>query len=275
MQNYENAQRLANGDLTAKVEMPEQEEENSQQHGWKPRQPKQEKQALEPSMQGSLLLQGLLKLSSPASDRIMESLLAQGLSMILDMSHQAVSSHVIDAVVSSKTVSPKYRRRMLMMLDGHYFELVDDRFGSRVGDKIWEKADGFMKEKIARGLIPQAIALSNSQYGKFFARRLNLHLLQRRPDEWREAQLGIEHHFKHQETNAPRSAIQAAALAYASRNQVSLQQAGVAESEDKVEKKRKRENAEEVGESETKAIDDLFAPVIKEKKKKSKKVKSE
>lgn len=51
-------------------------------------------------------------------------------------------------------------------------------------------------------MIPHATVLSTSQYGRFFARKLNLHLLERRPDEWRHAQLGVVHHFAHQKRAA-------------------------------------------------------------------------
>ena len=44
------------------------------------------------------------------------------------------------------------------------------------------------QEKIARSLIPHDQTLAASFYGKFFARNLNLYLLQRRPEEWRNAQ---------------------------------------------------------------------------------------
>lgn len=46
----------------------------------------------------------------------------------------------------------------------------------------------YPKEKIARSLIPHEQLLAGSYYGKFFARNLNLYLLQRRPTEWKELQ---------------------------------------------------------------------------------------
>jgi nucleolar protein 9 len=44
------------------------------------------------------------------------------------------------------------------------------------------------QEKIARSLMPHEAFLAASPYGKFFARNLNLYLLQRRPDEWKTLQ---------------------------------------------------------------------------------------
>ncbi|ORY23217.1 hypothetical protein BCR39DRAFT_549823 [Naematelia encephala] len=73
---------------------------------------------------------------------------------------------------------------------GHYHTLAMDRMGSRVADTIWAASDGYMKEKIATSLITHALTLGGSQYGRFFARKLNLHLLERRPDEWRNTVAG-------------------------------------------------------------------------------------
>ncbi|KAG6864208.1 hypothetical protein C0991_011572 [Blastosporella zonata] len=41
------------------------------------------------------------------------------------------------------------------------------------------------REKIGRSLFIHEQFLAGSYYGKFFARNLNLYLLQRRPDEWK------------------------------------------------------------------------------------------
>lgn len=54
------------------------------------------------------------------------------------------------------------------------------------------------QEKIARSLIPFVTELGGSQYGKFFIRRADIVLLNRRPDEWREKVLSVRHHFAHQ-----------------------------------------------------------------------------
>jgi nucleolar protein 9 len=45
-----------------------------------------------------------------------------------------------------------------------------------------------IQEKIARSLITKEQVLAASFFGKFFARSLNLNLLQRRPEEWRNLQ---------------------------------------------------------------------------------------
>lgn len=49
-----------------------------------------------------------------------------------------------------------------------------------------------LQEKIAKSLIGDANTLASSQYGRFFASKLDLHLLDRRPDEWRKKHTGVD-----------------------------------------------------------------------------------
>lgn len=92
----------------------------------------------------------------------------------------------------------KYRRKLINTLIPHLRELLDDKIGSRVAEKVWESADGYTKEKIARSLLPHAMSIGASQYGRFLHPKLQFHLLERRPTEWRAAVIGVKHHFAHQ-----------------------------------------------------------------------------
>ncbi|KAJ3849729.1 armadillo-type protein [Lentinula lateritia] len=140
------------------------------------------------SIQGSLLLQSLLKLSSPHNQPVIDSLEALDVSELIKIAHNATSSRVLDVLLESETVPIKAKRSFVQSSIGNYHLLVDDRIGSRVGDRCFAFADTYLKEKIARSLIPQEQTLAGSYYGKFFSRNLNLHLLQRRPDEWKTFQ---------------------------------------------------------------------------------------
>jgi nucleolar protein 9 len=124
----------------------------------------------------------------------------------LKIAHNATASRVYDALLESPTVSATAKRQFVMDFIGHYHLLVDDRIGSRVGDRCWSFADTYLKvriscnnirpciylgifqEKIGRSLVTHEQVLAASYYGKFFARNLNLSLLQRRPDDWRNMQ---------------------------------------------------------------------------------------
>ncbi|KAJ3892589.1 armadillo-type protein [Lentinula edodes] len=140
------------------------------------------------SIQGSLLLQSLLKLSSPHNQPVIDSLEALDPSELIKIAHNATSSRVLDVLLDSETVPIKVKRSFVQSFIGNYHLLVDDRIGSRVGDRCFAFADTYLKEKIARSLIPQEQTLAGSYYGKFFSRNLNLYLLKRRPDEWKAFQ---------------------------------------------------------------------------------------
>ena len=78
------------------------------------------------------------------------SLLGQSVDDLIRMAHHAISSHVLDAFLISTKVAAKWKRKLLLALDGRYLDLVNDKFGSRVGDTIWDRAaDGFMKASSA------------------------------------------------------------------------------------------------------------------------------
>ncbi|TFY54753.1 hypothetical protein EVJ58_g8672 [Rhodofomes roseus] len=147
-----------------------------------------EEGAMEPRVQGALLLQSLLRLSSPHNEFVLNSLQSLTMDEQIEMAHHPTSSRVLDVLLSSPTVPAKLKRKFVLSFMGRFHELVDDRIGSRVGERCWAAADGYMKEKIARSLMPHEHFLAGSFYGKFFARVLNLQLLKRDPDRWKDAQ---------------------------------------------------------------------------------------
>ncbi|GBE79200.1 Nucleolar protein [Sparassis crispa] len=147
-----------------------------------------EEDPLEPKTQGAVLLQAMLRLPAPHNELVIDSIQALSMDEVLAMAHHVTSSRVLDAVLDVPTVPAKAKRKFVLDLMGHYHVLVDDRIGSRVGDRCWAYADPYLKEKIARSLIPHEHFLAGSFYGKFFTRHLNLHLLQRNVDEWKNQQ---------------------------------------------------------------------------------------
>ncbi|KAM5532714.1 hypothetical protein V8D89_013606 [Ganoderma adspersum] len=147
---------------------------------------------LEPKVPGAILLQSILRLPSPHNEPVLASLQEMCLDDVVKMAHHATSSRVLDAVLESETVPKTAKRKFVMSFLGKYHVLVDDRIGSRVGDRCWAFADPYLKEKIARSLIPHEHTLAGSFYGKFFARNLNLHVLQRDPERWKSLQVAVK-----------------------------------------------------------------------------------
>jgi nucleolar protein 9 len=153
-----------------------------------------------------------------------DRLLAQNMDDLLAIAHSPIASRLIDAILDTPAVPFKLARRVILNFIDSFFPLVDDRLGSRVGENIWSKCDGFLKvrrplrvksfaclcllvlvsdscpspsvrawqEKIAKSLAPFEISLAESQYGRFFGRKLNLNFYKRKPQEWRRAQTAPE-----------------------------------------------------------------------------------
>lgn len=63
----------------------------------------------------------------------------------MEYAKNPISSRFLDTVLTQSAVSSKWKRKLMMVFMGRYKELVEDRTGSRVGDTIWDHADGFMK----------------------------------------------------------------------------------------------------------------------------------
>ncbi|KAL5488349.1 NOP9 [Sanghuangporus weigelae] len=143
----------------------------------------------EPTVQGSLLIQSLVRLDAPHNQPIIQSLIRLPAPRLLAVAHHPTSSRILDAFLSSPTIPPSARRQLILAFQGHFPALVDHRIGQHVGERLWGAADPYLKEKFARGLIPHENLLLGSRYGKFFVRGLNLYLLKRDPEKWKTQQV--------------------------------------------------------------------------------------
>lgn len=243
-------------DSSAEVEIEKDESaeaiaaQKAARSAWENRRTRKPRNALDPVLQGCLVLQALVALPSTAT---LDSLFAQTPDTLLAYSSSPVASHLLDKVLTSEAVPAKYKRKLYLAFMGRYEKLAEDRLGSRVADTVWATADGFMREKIARSLIPHATTLGAGQYGRFFARKLDLHLLQRRPDEWRESVLGVRHHFAHQKDGEAAPVLSAEEVA----------------EKEKEEKRARKEKKRKEAERERDEIDDVFDAVEKKRKRKA------
>ncbi|KAH7930051.1 ARM repeat-containing protein [Leucogyrophana mollusca] len=168
--------------------LPSPEQQVQTEHVKKPHRKVANENPREPKVQGALLLQSLIRLSEPHNQLVLDSIKSLPMEELIALAHNAISSRVLDAIFESTTVPFKAKRSFVLSLIGHYHTLVDDRIGSRVGDRCWAFADPYLREKIARSLIIHEQFLAASYYGKYFARNLNLYLLQRRPQDWKNMQ---------------------------------------------------------------------------------------
>jgi nucleolar protein 9 len=70
------------------------------------------------------------------------------------MAHHPTSSRVLDTVFESPTVPHRTRNKFALRFVGHFHELVDDRIGSRVGDRVWAGSDPYLKVNHRASITP-------------------------------------------------------------------------------------------------------------------------
>lgn len=135
---------------------------------------------------GSLLLQHLLHFSTPGL--VLRSLGALTGPQLLALAQSPAGSHVLDAVLTSPSVTRKQRRRVLKILKGQYVALACSRHGSRVLDAIWNGAALGARIEIAAELGEQNQKLIRDPFGHHVARNVALTTFLKRRGAWEQQQ---------------------------------------------------------------------------------------
>uniref|UniRef100_K7E008 NOP9 nucleolar protein n=1 Tax=Monodelphis domestica TaxID=13616 RepID=K7E008_MONDO len=135
---------------------------------------------------GSLLLQHLLHFSNLSP--VLRSLTSMEGPQLLALAQSPAGSHVLDAVLTSSTVTKKQRRRILQPLKGHYVALACSRHGSRVLDAIWNGATLGTRKEIAAELGEQDQELMRDPFGHHVARNVGLSTFLKRRGDWEQQQ---------------------------------------------------------------------------------------
>lgn len=164
----------------------------------------------EATMQGSLLLQSMLRLpgsNTPSAVRapvrnglprpqthieptfgctlIYNSLLS--LPTLVPFAKNAISVHVLIAALNpalpSAAAAPK--RKLFTALLTHLAAFCGDKYGSRLAEYMWTTSDGYQREKLVTTVIEHSTELLKTQYAGFFTNKLNLQLYRKgRVREW-------------------------------------------------------------------------------------------
>lgn len=93
--------------------------------------------------QGSVLLQCIARLPSPAQNVLYASLSHE--TPLLPMAQSPIAVHVLLASLASPSATFAQRKRLVGRLLPSLVALSDDLWGSRVADALWDAADGFTK----------------------------------------------------------------------------------------------------------------------------------
>ncbi|KAG9050871.1 Nucleolar protein 9 [Tulasnella sp. UAMH 9824] len=142
----------------------------------------------EPTVQGALILQSMLRLSDPHNSVVCEGIDSMTAEARISLSRSPIASRVLDAMIDSPTVSAKAKRKLISSFIGQYHILADYKLGSRVAENLYKAGDPFLREKVARSLFEHEQSLRQSMYGRFLLNHVNIPLLKRSPEEWKRAQ---------------------------------------------------------------------------------------
>lgn len=76
----------------------------------------------------------------------------------MKITRNPTSSRVFDSLLDSPSVPAKSKRQFVLDFIGHYHTLVDDKIGSRIGDRCWAFSDTYLK------VLPSDLSLYLATY---------------------------------------------------------------------------------------------------------------
>ncbi|XP_067000622.2 nucleolar protein 9 [Anabrus simplex] len=155
---------------------------------WKPN-----KEELSVQLNGSVLLQTMLKFNKPI--KIVNSLMEMSASELKNIFCDPKGSHIMDAYMMSEYVGEKSRERMVRKLQGTYVALACSKHGSRALDAIWSAATMKQKLIIMDELAPKDAILNSNQFGHIISGKYGLSLYKYKAEDWKDVQ-GKEHRKK-------------------------------------------------------------------------------
>ncbi|OBZ85794.1 Nucleolar protein 9 [Choanephora cucurbitarum] len=143
-------------------------------------------------LQGSLIVQGIMKMEPEANAIVTNSFLSQKPDTIHRWCFSPAGSRAFEAVVASPHVNAKMKKKIMRDLSGKYAALAKDKFGSHILEKCWLSADIESKEKIAAELVKHEHELASHYLGKNALWTCKIDQYKRRHDDWVEREKGAE-----------------------------------------------------------------------------------
>ncbi|RKP06773.1 armadillo-type protein [Thamnocephalis sphaerospora] len=143
-------------------------------------------------VQGSLVLQSLLKFPEDRNRIVIDSILARSKEELMRWAGDATASHVLEAFFATETVSPKTKQKVAEKLTGSFHQLALSPYGGHILDKCWLVIDLAQKVGvIAQELLAHEQTLYGSRHGKFILRNCRIDGFKRRREQWRQQQQGL------------------------------------------------------------------------------------
>ncbi|KAI8138254.1 armadillo-type protein [Fennellomyces sp. T-0311] len=143
-------------------------------------------------LQGSLILQDIMKMTEGHNKYVVMSFLSQKPDITLSWCFSPQASRAFESILSSEHVGGKVKKKIMKNLQGHYVSIAKDKFGSHIIDQCWAVADINVKEQIAAELLKRERDLAEHPLGKCVLWTCRIDLYKRRHDDWVERENGLE-----------------------------------------------------------------------------------
>lgn len=143
-------------------------------------------------LQGSLIVQGIMKMEAEVNAIVTNSFLSQRPDTVYRWCFSPLGSRAFESIVASTHVNMKMKKKIIRDLSGHYVALAKDKFGSHILEKCWYNADIDSKEKIASEIVKHEHELSSHFIGKGILWTCKIDQYKRRHDDWVEREKGAE-----------------------------------------------------------------------------------
>ncbi|KAI7861000.1 armadillo-type protein [Circinella umbellata] len=143
-------------------------------------------------LQGSLILQDIMKMTEGHNKYVVTSFLSQKPDTTLTWCFSPQASRAFESMLSSDQVGGKVKKKIIKNLQGHFVSISKDKFGSHIIDRIWAVADINVKEQIASELLKRERELTDHPMGKCVLWTCRIELYKRRHDDWVEREKGLE-----------------------------------------------------------------------------------
>lgn len=143
-------------------------------------------------LQGSLVVQGIMKMEPDVNAVVVNSFLSQKPDTVHRWCFSPAGSRAFESIIASPNVNAKMKKKIMRDLSGKYTALAKDKFGSHILDKCWAAADIDTKEKIAAELVKHEHELASHYIGKSILWTCKIDQYKRRHEEWTEREKGAE-----------------------------------------------------------------------------------
>jgi nucleolar protein 9 len=144
-----------------------------------------------PNLQGSLLVQHLVKYKSTLVTVILNGIYSLDPTSLKKWAVDPILSRIISSFLESNLLF-KMKKKLVLSFRGSLSYLAKDRIGSRVLDQLWLVSDIHTRELFLKELLESEVELLNDFYGKFILSKAHWDLYKKRRDEWMTLSMRVE-----------------------------------------------------------------------------------